>query len=294
MNEGKSNEPTAPGRHSLVVFLLDGQRYALPLYAVERILRAVEVQPLPKVPEIVLGAINVQGRILPVVNLRRRFALPEREIQLGDQLIITRTAKRDVALVVDAVGGVAELCGQDVIAGETVVPGLEYREGTGELEDGIVLIHDMDQFLSPKEERELAAALERTPPQVAPKQAPARQKAILVAEESIPAGTLLKTILESAGYKVKTAVDGVEALSALQAEDFDLLVSDVDMPRMSGFELIAKVRADKKLSELPVVLVTALEAKEDRELGIDAGANAYIAKSSFDQSNLLEIVRRLI
>jgi two-component system chemotaxis sensor kinase CheA len=73
-----------------------------------------------------------------------------------------------------------------------------------------------------------------------------------------------------------------------------MVVSDVDMPRMNGFDLTAKVRADKKLSDLPVVLVTALESREDRERGIDVGANAYIVKSSFDQSNLLEVVRRLL
>jgi len=119
-------------------------------------------------------------------------------------------------------------------------------------------------------------------------------KSILVAEDSITARTLLKNILEFAGYKVKTAVDGVEALSALANEGFDLVVSDVEMPRMSGFDLTAKIRADKRLSELPVVLVTALESREHRERGVDVGANAYIVKSSFDQGNLLEVVRRLI
>jgi two-component system chemotaxis sensor kinase CheA len=119
-------------------------------------------------------------------------------------------------------------------------------------------------------------------------------RSILVAEDSITARTLLKNILEFAGYKVKTAVDGVEALSALANEGFDLVVSDVEMPRMSGFDLTAKIRADKRLSELPVVLVTALESREHRERGVDVGANAYIVKSSFDQGNLLEIVRRLI
>ncbi len=142
--------------------------------------------------------------------------------------------------------------------------------------------------------KEPTAPAPPTPPQVAAREAPAKQRAILVAEDSIPAMTLLKTILESAGYKVKTAVDGEEALAALRTEDFDLLVSDVDMPRMSGFELTAKVRADKKLAELPVVLVTALETGEDQELGIDAGASAYIVKSSFDRSHLLEVVRSLI
>ena len=79
----------------------------------------------------------------------------------------------------------------------------------------------------------------------------------------------------------------------MRAERFDLVVSDVEMPRLNGFDLTAKIRADKKLAELPVVLVTALETREDREKGIDVGANAYLVKSNFDQSNLLEAVRRL-
>lgn len=117
---------------------------------------------------------------------------------------------------------------------------------------------------------------------------------ILVAEDSITSRTLLKTILENAGFVVTTAVDGADAFSQARTGEFDLLVSDVDMPRMSGFELTARVRADKKLSDIPVVLVTALESREDRERGIDAGADAYIVKSSFDQSNLIEVINKLI
>jgi two-component system chemotaxis sensor kinase CheA len=119
-------------------------------------------------------------------------------------------------------------------------------------------------------------------------------KSILIAEDSITARTLLKNILEFAGYKVKTAIDGAEALSVLAGESFDLVVSDVEMPRMSGFDLTAKIRSDKRLSQLPVVLVTALDSQADRERGVDVGASAYIVKSSFDQGNLLEVVRRLI
>lgn len=117
---------------------------------------------------------------------------------------------------------------------------------------------------------------------------------ILVAEDSITSRMLIKGILEAAGYRVKTAVDGAEAFTALRAEHFDLLVSDVEMPRLNGFDLTARIRADRHLQELPVVLVTALETPEHRERGIDVGANAYLVKSSFDQSNLLEAVRRLI
>jgi two-component system chemotaxis sensor kinase CheA len=93
---------------------------------------------------------------------------------------------------------------------------------------------------------------------------------------------------------VRTAVDGVDAFNALKTNSFDLVVSDVDMPRMNGFDLTAKIRADKKLSELPLILVTALESREHRERGVEVGANAYIVKSSFDQSNLLETIHRII
>jgi two-component system, chemotaxis family, sensor kinase CheA len=117
---------------------------------------------------------------------------------------------------------------------------------------------------------------------------------ILVVEDSITSRMLLKNILETSGYLVKTAVDGIDAISQLKTEKFDAVVSDVDMPRMNGFNLTEKIRGDKKLAELPVVLVTALGSREDRERGIDVGANAYIVKSSFDQSNLLETLRRLI
>jgi two-component system chemotaxis sensor kinase CheA len=118
-------------------------------------------------------------------------------------------------------------------------------------------------------------------------------KSVLVAEDSITSRMLIKGILESAGYRVKTAVNGMEAFTLLRTEKFDLVVSDVEMPRLNGFDLTARIRADKKLAELPVVLVTALETPEDRERGIDAGASAYIVKSQFDQSNLLDAVRRL-
>ncbi len=129
---------------------------------------------------------------------------------------------------------------------------------------------------------------------IADKSAPAQQRSILVVEDSITSRALLKNILESAGFRVTTAVDGIDAYTTLKTGTFDLVVSDVEMPRMDGFDLTAKIRADKHLSELPVVLVTSLDSREHRERGIDVGANAYIVKSSFDQSNLLEVIGRLI
>jgi two-component system chemotaxis sensor kinase CheA len=119
-------------------------------------------------------------------------------------------------------------------------------------------------------------------------------KSILIVEDSITSRALLKNILESAGYQVVAAVDGAEAFNRLKTERFDLVVSDVEMPRMDGLELTTRIRADKALAEIPVVLVTGLESREHRERGADAGANAYIVKSSFDHSNLLDVVGRLL
>jgi len=120
------------------------------------------------------------------------------------------------------------------------------------------------------------------------------EKRILVVEDSITSRMLIKSILEGAGYSVKTAVDGSEAYTTLKTGEFDLVVSDIEMPKSDGFELTKKIRSDKKYAEIPVILVTGLETQEDREKGIDAGANAYIVKSSFDQSNLLEVIKRMI
>ena len=120
-----------------------------------------------------------------------------------------------------------------------------------------------------------------------------KKQSILVVEDSIIARMLLRNILESAGFDVKIAVNGEEALRNLRAGGVDLVVSDVEMPRMNGFDLTAAIRRDEKLAHTPVVLVTAMESQEDRVRGVDAGADAYLVKSSFDQSNLLEVIGRL-
>ncbi len=118
--------------------------------------------------------------------------------------------------------------------------------------------------------------------------------AILVVEDSITVRNVLKNIIEASGFRVTTAVDGMEAYEKLQKEAFSLVVSDIDMPRMNGFELTAQIRDDKQLADMPVVLVTALESADDRKRGLEAGANAYIRKGSFDKGNLIETINRLI
>jgi two-component system chemotaxis sensor kinase CheA len=117
---------------------------------------------------------------------------------------------------------------------------------------------------------------------------------VLVVDDSITTRTMEKSLLEAVGYQVRVAADGLEAWSILKTEPIDLVVSDVDMPRLDGFELTARIRAERSFADLPVVLVTVLESREDKERGIAVGANAYMVKSSFDQSNLLEIIHRLV
>ncbi|WP_421904170.1 hybrid sensor histidine kinase/response regulator [Maridesulfovibrio sp.] len=119
------------------------------------------------------------------------------------------------------------------------------------------------------------------------------RKTVLVAEDSITSRMLLKNVLEAAGYKVVTAVNGLDALQKIESSLPDVLVSDVEMPQMDGFTLTAKVRKMNNSSSLPIILVTSLGSAEDRERGVDAGADAYIIKSNFDQGNLLEVIKRL-
>lgn len=146
-------------RTRLVTFALDRQRYALSLAAVQGVTRAVEVTPLPKAPAIVLGVVNVRGQIIPVLNIRRRFRLPEREIDLSDQFILARAAKRTVALVVDTVVDVVARPTETVTAPEAILPDLEYVHGVMKLDDGLIMIHDLDTFLSLDEEKALDEAL---------------------------------------------------------------------------------------------------------------------------------------
>lgn len=144
---------------TLVVFALDQGRYALPLERVERVVRMVEVTPLPKTPAIVRGIVNLRGRLVPVIDLRRRFGLPERSTRLDDQLLIARSAGRTLAMIVDVVSGVDECDAREMVASASVVPGTDYVQGIAKLADGMVLIHDLDRFLSLDEALSLDQAL---------------------------------------------------------------------------------------------------------------------------------------
>lgn len=142
------------------------------------------------------------------------------------------------------------------------------------------------------------AALARAPsrsfgPEAAAK-APRRRKRVLLVEDSLTTRALEKSILEFAGYDVLTAGDGEEAWRLLADQAVDLIVTDVEMPRMDGFALTEAVRASPRLRELPVILVTARASEEDKARGAQAGANAYLVKSAFDQASLLQAVEQAL
>lgn len=143
----------------LLVFTLDDWRCALELSTVERVYRAVAITPLPDAPNIVLGVVNVRGVVVPVVDIRRRFCLPEKGLTPDDRLIVVNSSGRLVVLVVDSVADVISCSELDITSASAIAPNMEYVEGVARLKDGMILIHDLTRFLSLEEKAALEQAL---------------------------------------------------------------------------------------------------------------------------------------
>ena len=139
----------------LLQFKVEGLNYALPLDAVDRVASMVEFTPLPEAPDIVLGVIRWRGRIVPLLNLRKRFRLKEQPPNWTDSVIIARTRSRQVALVVDTIVGVLD-CGIDQAKSpDNILPGIKYVSGVLTVGGDLILIHDLDQFLALEEQARL-------------------------------------------------------------------------------------------------------------------------------------------
>ncbi|HWQ31968.1 MAG TPA: response regulator, partial [Blastocatellia bacterium] len=264
-----------------------GQVFVAPVAVVERVLRVRKSEI-----RTVEGKETIQfaGQAVALVRLDETLELARSETD--DQTayfhcLIINAAGNRIAFIVNAILGEQEVIVKSPgtqlarvrnIAGATVL-------GSGRI---ALILNAADLVKSAVRLSGQAA------PVVSRHEAERKRRTVLVAEDSITSRTLLRNVLESAGYQVRTATDGLDAWAALKTESFDLLVSDVEMPRLDGFALTERVRGDEQLRELPVVLVTALASAEDRARGVDAGANAYVVKSSFDQGSLLEVIRRLI
>jgi purine-binding chemotaxis protein CheW len=143
----------------LVVFLVEGQRYSLPLSTVNRVLPMVAVSRLPKAPSIALGVINLHGHIIPVLDIRRRLGFPPRDYGITSHLLVARTPRRTLAVPVDEVLGVWQVAAEAVVPPDAVLPRVGHVAGIVALADGLVFIHDLDTFLSLDEEERLTQAL---------------------------------------------------------------------------------------------------------------------------------------
>ncbi len=147
--------------NKFVLFSLDHQQFALSLSMVESIARSVQIIPLPNAPDVVQGIINVHGRIIPVINIRERFHFPQKEMDLDDHLIIGRTSKQPIAIMVDDVEDIVEIAKNKIVEQENILPGLDHIDGAAKVEDDLILIQDIEKCLSVQEEQMLNKAIEK-------------------------------------------------------------------------------------------------------------------------------------
>jgi len=270
---------------------VEGKRFGLPLSSIEESVkvRSSEVLTLDG-----RTAIRLREQTVPVIKLAEILGLPARHVD--EELsrpkvpekwcaVIASSQGRRVGFLVDQILGEEEIFIKNLgmnlgkiknISGATIL-------GTGE----IVLILDVGEVIGSSKSAPLTSFK---------KDAPANkpQRRILVVEDSLTTRELEKSILGAHGYAVETAVDGLDALEKLSQGEFHLVVCDIEMPRMNGFEFCKTLRQQPEHKDLPVVFVTSFGKEDQKRRGIEVGAQAYIVKSAFDQANLLEVVERLI
>lgn len=266
----------------IILLEASGGMYALPSTAClgGRRVSGTEIQMIEGRP-----TIRVNDRAVPVVALaplldqRGPLPLPSNI----STLMILGPAQRPLALLVDRLLDEREAVVKSL---GPVLAGQRLCTGAVTLPDGRLVL-----LLNPAAITDRAREIGRPTAAIAPSIAPAR---LLVAEDSFTTRELVRSILQSAGYTVETAIHGRDALDKLQSNPYDLVVSDVEMPHLNGFELTRRIRADQRLQDLPVIIITSLARETDRREGLLAGAQAYIVKSQFDQSNLLETIHQLL
>ncbi|MBC8178449.1 MAG: hybrid sensor histidine kinase/response regulator [Desulfobacteraceae bacterium] len=264
-----------------------GETMAIPTTNVERILR-VEMSNVGRIEG--KPAIRANGRALPLILLAESLGMESPNTTgTSDEMIpvvILGVAEKRVAFQVEALGDTQEVViksmGRQLIrvpkvAGATILGGGE-----------VVMILNVADLL--KSSQTGRAAVARSTEEVRE----ITRRRVLVVDDSITTRTLEKNILENAGYQVLVAANGEEGWELVQSEPIDAVVADIHMPRMDGFVFTEKVKGEEQFKDLPVVLVTSLDSRHDKIRGLEAGADAYITKQTFDQKELLETLERLI
>lgn len=279
---------TLTAMHALLV-RCSGRTFALPSAAVAGLvrIREDEVRDLPTGP-----ALHFHDRLVPLRRLSDVLGLPASGAPTpGDRtpVVVVGGGGAEVALAVDELDAECEILIKEL--GKRL-QGLELVSGATTLESGrIALILNTSALVRRIEGRTMSSLVFN---EVDEEENPAGQKRLLLADDSVTTRMMVMGILEQAGYHVSVVPDGMAAWERLQQGGFDLVVSDVEMPRMGGCNLTERIRASGDHRDLPVILVTGLEKEEHRLRGLAAGANAYVVKSEFDGATLLEAIAELI
>ena len=278
--------PLSVSTHRLLLVSAEDATYAIPVHGVERLL-SVKVSDLESIEG--KHAVLFQGCHVPLVSLTSTLGLQQNGVKINGnslKIAILKSGARRVALSVDAFLAEKDLLIQELDAFAVTKAYL----GAILLEDDNVAL-----VLNPMELMERARP---TAGQIIVEKtalpAEKRMPRVLVVDDSFTTRTLEKSILEANGYRVGIAVDGVEGLNRLKSEHYDLVISDVEMPRMDGFTLLAEIKKDHRLASIPVIMVTSKSRAEDREKGLDLGAEAYIVKQKFDHQSLLNTIRQIV
>jgi len=252
--------------------------FALPQSSLEQILRvpAAELYTVGN-----LTHYRLDGHPLPVVRLAPLLGLVERQRSAQKRTVaIVRAGGTRIALICDRLLGTRDLVLRPL---PIELQSLPLLNAAAILPNG--------QAVFVLSARELIVAAQALVPVA---EATRPKDSVLVADDSITTRMLLRRTLESSGFRVRTASDGDEALRLALAEPFDLVLSDVRMPRLDGFTLTTRLGANSRTAHTPVVLFSSLDSEEDRRRGAAAGAKAYLTKSAFDRTHLVDVVTRLI
>ena len=270
-----------------VVVDISGEPYAFPHTRIDRLVRIHrdEVRSLEH-----RQFFTVDGHHVGLVVAAQLLDLPTVPATAPElSVVLLSDSTGTYGLVVDAFRGEQDLVVRPLDPRLGKVPNLS---AAAILDDGSpVLIIDAEDLLRSTDQFIQTGALKRCETRAV---GPARKKRVLVVDDSITVREVERQLLLHRGYDVSVAVDGMEGWNKVRAEKFDLLVSDIDMPRMSGLQLVAAVRGEDRLRDLPVVIVSYKERDEDRLRGLEVGANCYLTKSSFHDNRFIEAVEDLI
>lgn len=280
--EFRLSVPVGALSQELLLVRAGGRLFGIPADGVERLYRA---RPGDRFTREGRAAVRVGGDGLPLDSLAARLGLPDAEVRAPAAalpVLVLKGARR-AALACDGFVGLRHGLVKDLGA---PLPASGLVSGGVLLEDGRVALVLNPAALA-------GAAGPGAEVRLAAPEGEKRVPTILVVDDSLTTRTLQKSVLEAYGYHVRMAIDGVQALKRLRAEPADLVITDVQMPQLDGFGLLAAIRDDPALSRLPVILVTSLEKREDKARGLALGADAYIVKQEFDQEELLATIRQL-